>query len=105
MVLANFGEDVVVPVAGMVSVFVLFPLALAYARVLWKRSSEPRPLRPGETDRIERRLEQLQQSVEAMAIEVERISEGQRFVTKIMSERGDQPALGAPAAAGSKRRG
>ena len=98
----SFGEDVVVPITGMVSVFVLAPLAVAYARVIWKRSSEPRGLRSVDAELLHRRLEQLQQSVEAMAIEVERISEGQRFVTKLMSEREEKPALGS---GGTKRRG
>jgi hypothetical protein len=29
----------------------------------------------------------MQQSIDAMAVEIERISEGQRFVTKLLSER------------------
>ena len=33
------------------------------------------------------RFSRLEQAVEAVAIEVERISEGQRFVTRILSER------------------
>lgn len=33
------------------------------------------------------RLARVEQAVEAIAIEVERISEGQRFVTKLLSER------------------
>jgi hypothetical protein len=32
------------------------------------------------------RLERVERGIEAIAIEVERISEGQRFVTKLMSE-------------------
>jgi hypothetical protein len=35
--------------------------------------------------------------VDTIAVEVERISEGQRFVTKILTER-ERPALGAGAA-------
>lgn len=34
-----------------------------------------------------RRLDQLQSAVDTMAVEVERISEGQRYVTKVLSER------------------
>jgi 3-hydroxymyristoyl/3-hydroxydecanoyl-(acyl carrier protein) dehydratase len=33
------------------------------------------------------RFERLEQAVESIAIEVERVSEGQRFVTKLLSER------------------
>ena len=38
-------------------------------------------------------LRQLQESVDAMAIEVERISEGQRFTAKLMADRLAAPAL------------
>ncbi|MDB4881398.1 MAG: hypothetical protein JWL95_164 [Gemmatimonadetes bacterium] len=44
------------------------------------KETERRPL---EDDRLAR----LEQAVEAIAIEVERISEGQRFTTKLLSER------------------
>ena len=37
--------------------------------------------------RNEAQLEQLQQSIDAIAIEVERIAEAQRFTAKLMSER------------------
>lgn len=37
------------------------------------------------------RLARLEQAVESIAIEVERISEGQRFVTKLMSDRAQLP--------------
>ena len=43
-----------------------------------------------------RRADQLQNSVDTIAVEVERISEGQRYVTKALNE-GVQPAVGAPA--------
>jgi hypothetical protein len=41
------------------------------------------------------RLERLEQGVEAIAIEIERISEGQRFVTKLLSTR-ENPARTEP---------
>jgi hypothetical protein len=33
------------------------------------------------------RLERIEQAIEAMSIEVERIAEGQRFVTRLMTDR------------------
>ena len=39
------------------------------------------------------RLEHLQQSVDAIAIEVERIAEAQRFTTKLLSGRGEGSGL------------
>ena len=38
-------------------------------------------------DEIAARLERMEQALDAMAIETERISEGQRFTTKLLSER------------------
>ena len=39
------------------------------------------------------RLEQLQQSVDAIAIEVERIAESQRFTARLLAERPEAPTL------------
>ena len=52
---------------------------------------------------ISDRMAKLDNAVDAMAVEVERISEGQRFVTKLLAERGTTPAL-ADAAGGSAPR-
>ena len=42
---------------------------------------------------VEQRFDQLQQSVDAIAVEVERIAEAQRFSAKLLAERSDTPAL------------
>ncbi|MEO6526481.1 MAG: hypothetical protein ABIP93_07645 [Gemmatimonadaceae bacterium] len=47
------------------------------------KETERRPGIPEQDDRLAR----LEQAVEAIAIEVERISEGQRFTTKLLTER------------------
>jgi hypothetical protein len=75
-----------VPLAGIFSVFVLFPITLAIVRLVWKRSSVP-PRTVGEQAALKQQLEQIQQSIDTMAVEVERISEGQRYVAKMMNER------------------
>jgi hypothetical protein len=36
---------------------------------------------------MEERLARIETAIDAMALEVERISEGQRFVTRLMAER------------------
>lgn len=58
-----------------------FPIARAIARRMDKRSSTA----PADSD-TRARLERIEQAVDAIAVEVERVSEGQRFTTKIMSE-------------------
>ena len=44
---------------------------------------------------VSARLERMEQSIDAIAVEIERISEGQRFTTKLLSEVRDTPALPA----------
>ena len=45
----------------------------------------------------DQRLERVEQAVESIAVEVERISEGQRYVTKLLSERAKPLPEGVPA--------
>ena len=89
-------EDIVVPITAFLSIFVFSPLAIAVARLIWRRAANP-PLSQAMDADTSRRLMEMQQTMEAMAIEIERISEGQRFVTKLLSER-PAAALPAPAA-------
>jgi len=70
------------------TLFVLFPIAITFARNLWKRGNVKTIVQPApETNE---RLERLEQGVEAIAIEIERVSEGQRFVTRLLSESAPQ---------------
>ena len=48
---------------------------------------------------VAQQLAQLQQSIDTLAIEVERISEAQRFQAKVLAER-ERPAIGGGGAAG-----
>lgn len=75
-----------IPIVAIVSVFGLAPIAIAVSRFIWKRSTAP-AVKAGPDPVTQERLEQLQQSMDAIAIEVERISEGQRFVTRLMADR------------------
>jgi hypothetical protein len=74
------------------TIFVLAPIALAMARLLWKRAAHPTPAIDREAPE---RLKRLEAAVDTIAIEVERISEGQRFVTRLLSER-ERPRVEAP---------
>jgi hypothetical protein len=44
------------------------------------------------TNDMDQRLQRIEQSLDAVALEVERISEGQRFTTRLLSERSAQSA-------------
>jgi hypothetical protein len=55
------------------------------ARILWRMGSRRTPIL-GEAPIDERRMERLETAVDAIAIEVERISEAQRFMVGLLSE-------------------
>jgi archaellum component FlaC len=74
-------------------IFVLFPLATGLSRAIWKRSAKA-AVPPAVLTETAQRLERLESSVDAIAIEIERISEGQRFVTKLLSDGQAAPMLG-----------
>lgn len=84
-------DDDWIAIPVVLIIFVLFPLALARTRRMWKGASAPR-VSPVEAGRLER----IEQAVEAIAVEVERVSEGQRFVTKLLSE-ADRKSISLPA--------
>jgi hypothetical protein len=94
--LANRITSDLVPIVGMLSVFVLLPFTIAIARFIWKRAGAP-PRVAAVDQATQQRLEQMSQAIDTIAIEVERISEGQRFVTRLLSDR-EHSALGAGAA-------
>jgi hypothetical protein len=58
------------------------PIARAYAR---KMESGPRD--DHALPDVTRRLERMEQAIDSIAVEVERIAEGQRFTTKLLAER------------------
>jgi hypothetical protein len=83
-------EDVlIVSVIFGTMAIVLFPLMRAWARRIEGRGPTP-PALPREAAE---RLERIERAVESIAVEVERISEGQRFVTRVLADRGEIPKL------------
>ena len=91
----------IVPLVAILSIFVFMPIAIALSRLIWRRASGA-PRQAVTDHATQQRLEQLQQSVDTIAIEVERISEGQRFVTRMMSDRAVGGGAAEPAAAPKK---
>ncbi len=87
-------EAIVVPIAffiTMVAIIVGLPIARALARKIDRQASAPK-LPPEALARLER----IEHAVDAIAVEVERISEGQRFTTKLLSERAAAPGEPRP---------
>jgi hypothetical protein len=80
-----WNEDIVVPIAFFVTTIVLaigIPLVRGVVRRWDKRNALP-ATQPDTAARLER----IEQAIDAMSIEVERIAEGQRFVTRLMADR------------------
>jgi len=85
-------EDIIVPIAFFLTAIVMaigIPLVRGIVR-RWDRKATA-PELPLDTAA---RLDRIEQAIDAMSIQVERIAEGQRFVTRIMSDRaGERVAL------------
>jgi hypothetical protein len=78
-------RQIIIPLAGM-TMIVLLALGVPLVRALVRRW-EREALQPNVPPDVLARLERIEHALEAVAIEVERISEGQRFTTKLLSER------------------
>ena len=76
-------EDAVAVLAFLFFFLIIFPIGVAYTRRLWKRGSTAVMTLPGE---MQERMTRLEQSVDSIAVEVERIGEGQRFMTRVLTE-------------------
>ncbi len=75
---------IAIPVVFM---FLMLPLVISYARRIWRR---PAPVANQLPSDLGDRLARLEQMGETTALEVERIGEGQRFVTRLLTDRADR---------------
>lgn len=89
--------DAVTGITVTFTLFVLAPMAIAAARLMWKRAVAPAPRAPALGAETAQRLERIENAVDSIAIEVERVSEGQRFLTRLFTQSGKEPS---PAALG-----
>jgi hypothetical protein len=77
------------PSATTAFVFLVVGIVTIVAMVLRART---RPaVSNAELAKLNERLARMEQAIDAMAVETERISEGQRFTTKLLSERAREP--------------
>jgi hypothetical protein len=82
------GPEVAVPVAGMMMI-VTIVVGIPLVRALGKRWDKEARF-PRSDPESAQRLAHIEQAIDAMAVEIERISEGQRFVTRLLSERAQE---------------
>ena len=84
----------VISFAGVMLTIIVSVSTLAVVYVVSKRvlaSTKAHQLGPSRLD--DQRLEQIQQTVDSIAIEVERIAEAQRFTAKLAAERSEAKQL------------
>ncbi|HYU51815.1 MAG TPA: hypothetical protein VEK37_02685 [Gemmatimonadaceae bacterium] len=80
-------------IPGIVTIVLGVPIVRLITKWL-----EPRPIPPRELGSIDGRLEKIEAAVDAIALEVERISESQRFTARLQSE---QQSVRLPGGGGS----
>jgi hypothetical protein len=84
-------EEMVLALVAMLGSFALL-WGLGHAIFSWLKARHQQ-IDPHVVASLQQQIAQVQMSVDAMALEVERVSEGQRFVTKLLAERGDPARL------------
>jgi hypothetical protein len=84
--------DGVFVVGGLALLVGVLPLSIAWARRIMRRGPAVATALPAE---LMDRLSRLDHAVDSIAVEVERIGEGQRFVTRVLAERGTPELLAA----------
>ena len=78
-------EVVIVPV-----VFAI-PAIVVIVRMSFKHKEKMASLTAGASNpMVEARLQRIEEAVETIAVEIERMGEGQRFVTKLLAEKAGQ---------------
>jgi hypothetical protein len=86
---ALFQDEIPPQVMEIIRMFFTTVVILAFGipiiRIIARRLDRG-PVNPSIPVELTSRLERIEQGVEAMAIEIERISEGQRFTTKLLAE-------------------
>ena len=90
-------------VAGIVGMGCLTGVLITWMK--WRRGKPlPTPELMQRLNEIADRVNRIETAVDATAIEVERISEGQRFTTRLLADRAGAPALADQAPGGSTNR-
>jgi hypothetical protein len=75
-------------ISGIILLATVALLAAVVVRLMDRRSDGD----PNRVQRLEERVARLEGSLESMASEMERLGEGQRFMTKLLSERSQSGA-------------
>jgi hypothetical protein len=86
----GMSQDTMTALGLAFSAFFLLPLAIGSMRLMFRRAKR-RDSQPSAD--MTARFEQLEQAVDAVAIEIERVGEAQRFQARVLAEANMMPAL------------
>jgi hypothetical protein len=78
---------VLIPLIGLLASVGVLAGAFAGAYLFGKSRGQRETLNVGSDPELSARIARVERIVESTAIEIERISEGQRFVTRLLSEK------------------
>src|SRR5687768_12960588 len=89
----------IVAMVGILSTFIGLPMVIV-SYLKWKHQAKGSGIPLEAAARIEARMERIEQAIDTVALETERVAEGQRWLTKVLTEqsareplpRGDAPA-------------
>ena len=78
-------------IMGIMSMVIVAGTIITLARLIFNRRASSAP--PAQIEPVMERLLRIEQTLDSVAIEVERISEAQRFATKLLADRDHAPLL------------
>jgi hypothetical protein len=85
----SMSEEAQIAIGVSFSLFFLLPLAIGLTRMMWRRGRRAEARPNAEQDA---RMERLEQAVDAIALEIERVGESQRYQQKVLAEANMMPA-------------
>lgn len=87
----GMSDDTAAIIGVSFSVFFLLPLALGAMRLMFRRARKHQVAQPSPEN--DARMERLEQAVDAIALEIERVGESQRYQGKVLAEANLMPAM------------
>jgi hypothetical protein len=85
-------DEDIVAIVGFFATVIIVAIGVPLVRA-WIRRIDRQPVQSLPAADTNARLERIEQAIDAMSVEVERIAEGQRFVTRLMTDNRERVAL------------
>ena len=85
-------DEDIVAIVGFFTTIIIVAIGVPLVRA-WIRRMDREAVQSLPSADTNARLERIEQAIDAMSVEVERIAEGQRFVTRLMTDNRERVAL------------